>query len=201
MKANSVTVCVFTNTPPNAGAGNYSPELLPSPERSWYDPIATAASELAYDEGLEGTLFGVCYAKSAEFQQFVQEAGQAPPFVAVAANYPNGAQKVFVKKSVSNIKNLIRAAWLGETGGTGEANPGGSEDGWGSGEGSWLCNLLPPLCQVGFWPWLAVCVFTTYRTAEANSKFGKALWGAGAVFSWQTFFARGGHKQLMNMFK
>ena len=199
MKAKSVTICIFTNLPPNTGGGAYAPESLPQPERGMYAATSAAATELFQQEGLEGTVLGMCNAQAAEFAQFIKSQTATPPYIAIAGTFPDGSQRAYILKSANGVKNYIRAMWLGEFGGTGApVNLGEGTGGYGSGSNI-LCQLFPPLCMLGFWPWLALVAFTTYRTAEARSIVGRGLWGTAAFFTWKEFLDRGGLQQLGKM--
>ena len=199
MKAKSVTICIFTNLPPNTGGGAYAPESLPQPERGMYAATSAAATELFQQEGLEGTVLGMCNAQAAEFAQFIASQTATPPYIAIAGTFPDGSQRAYILKSATGVKNYIRAMWSGEFGGTGvPVNLGEGTGGYGSGSNI-LCQIFPPLCTLGFWPWLALVAFTTYRTAEARSIVGRGLWGAAAFFTWKEFLDRGGLQQLGKM--
>lgn len=191
-KAKSVFVCAFTNTPPDGWLGT-----LPSPDLVMYEAISNAANELFVQEGIEGTVVSPCYAKAPEFQDFLKTANQSVPFISVIGTFPDGTKKFYVSKSASNIKNAIRAMWKGEFGGTDlPTNPGDGDGGWGQGDGGLLCRLIPPLCALGFLPWLALAAVATYKTAESRSTTGKIMWGAPATLLWLGFFERGGVKQI-----
>jgi hypothetical protein len=194
MKAKSVFVCIFTNEPPSA-AGSYSVEVLPSTERSLYNAVSAAATDLAA-QGYQGTTLSVCHAGAAQFQDFLSTINTALPFVAIAGTFPDGTKKYYTTRNANQVKDYIRAMWQGEFGGTGvPTNPGYGSGGWGDGD-SILCKLLPPVCALGFLPWLALAAYTTYRAAEARSTTGRAVWGVPAFLFWQGFIAKGGVKQI-----
>ena len=58
-----------------------------------------------------------------------------------------------------------------------------------------LCKIVPPLCELGGWIWLALAVGATYKATQARN-VGKVAWGVGAAALWQGWYARGGVKQL-----
>jgi len=194
MKAKSVFVCIFTNEPPNA-AGSYSVDLLPSMERTLYNSVSAAATALAA-QGYEGTTLSVCNAKAPNFAQFLATNTTALPFVAIAGTFPDGSTKYYTTRIANQVKDQIRAMWVGEFGGSGTTpNPGDGSGGWGDGD-SILCKIFPPVCALGFLPWLALAAYTTYRAAEARSTTGRAVWGVPAFLFWQGFIAKGGVKQI-----
>ena len=63
-----------------------------------------------------------------------------------------------------------------------------------------LCKILPPLCSLGWYIWLAAGIYTTYQTTQARN-VGKYVWGAAAALTWNEFIQRGGLKELMNKVK
>lgn len=194
MKAKSVSVCIFTNEPPNA-AGSYSINLLPQQERNFYNSVSNAASELAL-QGYEGTTVFICNANAPEFSQFIATNTTALPFVAIAGTFPDGTKKYYATRNANQVKNQIKAMWVGEFGGSGNTtNPGDGSGGWGDGE-AWICKILPPLCALSFLPWLALTAYSTYRAAESKSTTGRLIWAAPAVLFWQGFVAKGGIQQI-----
>lgn len=195
MKAKAVHICVFTSIPPNAG-GTYAPDLLPVSERNLYNAASTAAVEVFQQEGYEGTTLSMCDAGNADFQQFLGTVNASLPFAAIAGTFPDGQKKVYIVKSAAQIKDYLKAMWSGEFGGTGlPSNLGDGDGGWGQGN-SLVCQLLPPLCALGFLPWLALAAVTTYKAAESRSKTGKIMWGIPATLFVVGFFERGGVKQI-----
>lgn len=193
MKATSVHICIFTNKPPNAG-GAYSPETLGAPESGMYAAASVAAVNLYTQEGLEGTTLSMCNANAPEFRDFLTQAKTAPPFIAIAGTFGN-VQKFYIA-APAQVESYLKAMWLGEFSGTSlPTNLGGGGGGWGQGDSA-LCKILPPLCALGFLPWLALSVYTTYRAAESRSTVGKTMWGVPAFLFWQGFLARGGVKQI-----
>lgn len=194
MKAQSVHICVFTNKAPNSG-DSYAPEVLGAPESGMYSAVSSAAVQLS-DEGMEGTTLSVCYARSASFQDFLKTVTATPPFIGIAGTFPDGQKKLYILQSPANVKQYLKAMWLGEFGGTGlPTNMGDGDGGWGTGS-ALICKLIPPLCALGFLPWLALSVYTTYRAAESRSKVGQIMWGIPAAFFVMGFFERGGVKQI-----
>lgn len=194
-KAKSVYICIFTDKAPNSG-GIYAPELLGAPESAMYKAVSDASIELFQQEKIEGTAYSLCNAAAPDFQDYLKATGTARPFIAIMGTFDDGSKKQFVLKSAANVKNYIRAMWTGEFGGTGiPANPGDGDGGWGQGD-SILCKVIPPLCALGFLPWLALSAIMTYKAVESRSTVGKAMWGIPAALFWQGFFARGGVKQI-----
>lgn len=58
-----------------------------------------------------------------------------------------------------------------------------------------LCQIFPPLCDLGAYIWIVAAAYTTFR-AVASEKGARIAWGAAAGLSWQSFFAAGGFKKL-----
>lgn len=194
MKAKSVNICVFTNAKPTA-AGSYSVDMLPSMERALYNSVSNAASALAA-QGYEGTILSVCNANAPEFAQFMAANTIALPFVSIVGTFPDGSMKYYSTRNTNQVKDLIKAMWVGEFGGSGNTtNPGDGNGGWGDGE-SLICKVFPPLCALGFLPWVLLAGYTTYRAAEARSTTGRAVWAVPAFLFWQGFIAKGGVKQI-----
>lgn len=194
-KATQVFTCIFTNTPPQSGA--YNVNTLPSQERAMFNAVSDAHGAIVAASGDQPLLLSVCYAKAPEFQAFLSGISLAPPFMAIMGTFPGGEKKYYLTKQPSQAKQYIEAMLSGEFGGTGlPTNAGDGDGGWGQGDGGLLCQLLPPVCALGFLPWLALSVFTTYKAAESRSATGRAVWGVPAFLFWQGFFARGGVKQI-----
>lgn len=195
MKATAVHICVFTNHAPESWGGYY-PDIMPNPDREMYAAVRDASSELFQQEGIEGTTFSVCYAKDSQFQQFLSTVSAAPPFIAIAGTFPNGEKKLYIVKSAAQVKGYLRAMWTGEFGGSGlPTNLGDGDGGWGQGH-TLICKILPPLCALGFLPWLALAAVTTYKAAESRSTTGRIVWGVPAALFVLGFFERGGVKQI-----
>lgn len=200
MKATAVHICVFTSRPPNAGGG-YAPDTLPNPESGMYAAASTAAVELFNQEGLEGTTLSMCYTQNPQFEQFLSTISATPPFVAIAGTFPGGEKKLYIVKNAAQVKGYLRAMWTGEFGGTGlPTNLGDAEGGWGQGH-ALICQILPPLCALGFLPWLALAAVTTYKAAESRSTTGRIVWGVPAALFVLGFFERGGVKQIQYWLK
>lgn len=196
-KATSVYICIFTDKTPNAGSV-YAPDTLGAPETGYYNAVSKAAVDLYQQEGIQGTNFSLCYAKSPNFQEYLKSVKTAPPFIAMIGTFPDGSKKHYVLKSSSRVKDYLRAMWTGDFSKTGAptTNPGDGEGGWGQGDGGLLCRLFPPACAIGFLPWIALAAVTTYKAVESRSVAGKAIWGVPAFLFWQGFFSRGGVKQI-----
>lgn len=64
------------------------------------------------------------------------------------------------------------------------------------GKSSILCQILPPLCSIGGWLWLAGAVLSAYKFTQAQTDGQKLLWGAATGLTAQSFFAGGGFKKL-----
>lgn len=62
-----------------------------------------------------------------------------------------------------------------------------------------LCQLVPPLCSVGGWAWLAMASVATLKAASTNSKAGQAVWGVGSALLWQAWYKRGGLEQIKQL--
>jgi len=194
-KASQVFTCIFTNTPPQGGA--YNVNTLPSQERAMFNAVSDAHGAIVAASGDQPLLLSMCYAKAAEFQAFLSGVSLAPPFMAIMGIFPGGEKKYYLTKQPAQAKQYIEAMLSGQFGGTGlPTNAGDGDGGWGQGDGGLLCKLVPPLCALGFLPWLALSVFTTYKAAESRSTGGKAMWGVPAFLFWQGFLARGGVKQI-----
>lgn len=63
-------------------------------------------------------------------------------------------------------------------------------------ESSLLCKLLPPLCNVGGWIWLAAAAAATLKASNSSGKTAQFVWGAGAFVLWKEWADRGGVQQL-----
>lgn len=195
-KATQVFTCIFTNTPPGSG-GAYNIDALPSTERNMFNAVSNAHSEIVAATGDQPLLLSMCYAKAPEFQTFLSGINMAPPLMAIMGTFPGGEKKYYTTKNPAQAQQYINAMLQGEFGGTGlPTNAGDGSGGWGQGDGGLLCQLLPPLCALGFLPWLALSVITTYKASESRSTAGRAMWGVSAFLFWQGFLARGGVKQI-----
>lgn len=65
---------------------------------------------------------------------------------------------------------------------------------------SLVCKLLPPLCSVGGWVWLALAAGATLK-ASSSKGVGKAAWTAGAGLLLWEWYSRGGLTQVQNLLK
>lgn len=63
-----------------------------------------------------------------------------------------------------------------------------------------ICKILPPLCNLGMWFWLAATIYAGYRTTQARN-VGKVAWGGVALLSGEAFVKGGGITQIQNMIK
>jgi len=194
-KALQVFTCVFTHTPPDNGVWNI--DALPSSEGSMYNAVVNANGAIVAQEGGNAPLIvSMCYAPDPQFKDFIDQVKMSPPFMATMGTFADGSKKYFATKNTSQIGLYIRAMYLGEFGGTGlPTNAGEGDGGWGQGD-SILCNIIPPLCALGFLPWLVLSAVTTYKAVESRSTVGKTMWGVPAFLLWQGFLARGGVKQI-----
>lgn len=58
-----------------------------------------------------------------------------------------------------------------------------------------ICKIVPPLCNIGGWVWLALATGATLK-ASSSTGVGRAAWGTGAALLWQGWYKRGGLDQL-----
>jgi len=194
-KAIQVFTCIFTNTPPEGGA--YNIDTLPAQERTMFNAVSDAHGAIVAASGDQPLLLSLCYAQAPEFQGFMSGVNVTPPFIATVGTFPGGEKKYYVTKIPGQAKQYIQAMLSGAFGGTGiPTNAGDGNGGWGAGDGGLLCKILPPLCALGFLPWLALSVITTYKAAESKSGVGRAMWGVPAFLFWQGFLLNGGVKQI-----
>lgn len=61
-----------------------------------------------------------------------------------------------------------------------------------------ICKIIPPLCEVGMWFWLAATVYAGYRTSQARN-VGKVAWGGITLLVGEAFVKRGGIAQLQKI--
>lgn len=196
MKAKTLYICTFTL------AQTDNIDSFPALDRHFYEAAVMGTSELIFQDGFKdmdgNVLTSACSFQNPNFQDFLKVANApAPPFVAIIGEFPDGQKRLYITKSPQQVKNLIKQMWLGEFGGTTPmpTNLGDGEGGWGEGS-SVLCKIFPPLCALGFLPWLVLAGIATYKTAESRSTLGKATWGIPAALLWLGFFERGGVKQI-----
>lgn len=196
MKAKTLYICTFTL------AQTDNIDSFPALDRQFYEAAVMGTSELIFQDGFKdmdgNVLTSACSFQNPNFQDFLKVANApAPPFVAIIGEFPDGQKRLYITKSPQQVKNLIKQMWLGEFGGTTPmpTNLGDGEGGWGEGS-SVVCKIFPPLCALGFLPWLVLAGIATYKTAESRSTLGKATWGVPAALLWLGFFERGGVKQI-----
>lgn len=115
------------------------------------------------------------------------------PTAVITAEYPDGSKKQYVlgKDFVdkitggiwksNNLYPYIKTLLL---------NLPPSEN-----QQSLVCKLLPPLCSVGGWVWLALAAGATLK-ASGSKGVGKAAWTGGAALLWWEWYQRGGLTQL-----
>ena len=195
-KALQVFTCIFTDVPPGAG-GSYNVDTLPAPERNMYNAVVSGESAIVATEGAAPLVRSICYAGDPQFKTFLSQVNMPRPFMAIMGTFAGGEKRYYTTKNTSKVGQYLRAMYLGEFGGTGlPTNPGDADGGWGTGDGGLLCQLLPPLCALGFLPWLALAAVTTYKAVESRSTVGRAMWGVPAGLLWLGFLERGGVKQM-----
>ena len=61
---------------------------------------------------------------------------------------------------------------------------------------SLICKILPIVCDLPVWLWLAVAGFTTFEAAAGGKGVRQIAYAAGAGLAWQEFFKRGGFNAL-----
>ena len=61
-----------------------------------------------------------------------------------------------------------------------------------------ICKIIPPLCQVGVWLWLATAIYATYRTTQARN-VGKVVWGGAALLAGEAFVKGGGIETIKDL--
>jgi hypothetical protein len=59
-----------------------------------------------------------------------------------------------------------------------------------------LCTWVPQLCRLSAIMWLAGAGVATYKAIETDKPVFKTAWAAGAFLMWESFFKKGGFKQL-----
>lgn len=59
-----------------------------------------------------------------------------------------------------------------------------------------LCTFLPSLCRLSAIVWLAGAGVASYKAIEIDKPVLKTAWAAGAFLMWESFFKKGGFKQL-----
>lgn len=185
IKAKRVQVCIFTladkeyqDQPPAAQAAFdafAAPVIQLQQLHNGKAPIEVEFCPLTYDENvLIVNRNGLDYSRL--------------PAAQIYAEYPDGSAKYyFLKSGLGGIDFVPEAtapyikALL--------YNLGPSK------EPPILCKLVPPLCNLGGYAWLALTVFCTYRASQARN-IGKAAWGAAALASGEAFVKRGGLEML-----
>lgn len=188
IKAKEVQICVFTwqNLP---SANDYTGD-----ERAMFDAFAGVIGDLRARHGANVPVFlDFCSLTNPTNQVIASNLGITDfPGVQVFATYPDGSQGQYaVVKDLQD--KLTGVNWT-------------PDDVRGYVEGllyqrkpaktSILCELFPPLCQLGGWIWLAAAGYSTLRAIESPRTVGKVIWGAAAGLTWQSFFAAGGFKKL-----
>ena len=63
-----------------------------------------------------------------------------------------------------------------------------------------ICKMLPPLCEVGMWFWLAATLYAGYRTSQARN-VGKVAWGGVTLLAGEAFVKRGGIENIKSLLK
>lgn len=59
-----------------------------------------------------------------------------------------------------------------------------------------ICQVLPIVCDLPVWLWLAVAGFATFEAAAGGKGIRQIAYAAGAGLAWQEFFKRGGFNAL-----
>lgn len=66
------------------------------------------------------------------------------------------------------------------------------------GEQSIICTLVPALCNLPGWVWLAAAVYATKETFDADGRpVAQLFYGATAFMAWETLSKKGGLKSVL----
>lgn len=187
VKASEVQICIFTaNDLPKVS--DYPPD-----EQAIYQAFAGVITDLRTKHGTNLPVYlEFCPLNNPQNQILASNIGLTDfPAVQVFAFYPDDRQVFYglgkdlgdkftgVNWKADDVRPYVEAVLY-------QRKPA---------ETSILCQIFPPLCNVGAYIWLAAAAYSTYRFSESKEA-GKIAWGAAAGLTWQSFFAGGGFKKL-----
>lgn len=187
IQAANVRVCVFTWNDWN------SIEESTGDDRAAMRAVVGAVGSLAKKHGGVPVEYGFCPLTIADNQLIVSGEGINPndlPAIQIYANYPDGTGGYYwIKKGLMDKTGVT---WTPET-----VLPFLSALLYRSKSGpqSIVCQVLPVLCSVPSWLWLAAAGFATFEAATSRG-VRQIAYGAGAGLAWQEFFNRGGFESL-----
>lgn len=113
------------------------------------------------------------------------------PSMILQAEYPDGSKKWFkLNTDITDFKNYTASdiATRLNVLAKGKENEGA--------QSSWLCELFPPLCNVGAYAWLAVVGVAAYKTYTETNKNKRIVFGAATLVAANELISRGGLKAL-----
>lgn len=190
--AKSVQICIFWKTGLNYNDVETS---WPADVRAAWNALGNAIVKLRqrHGSGLPVEMY-VCPIDLPENAVIIANNGLDPsllPAVQVWAEYPDGTgSSYFLSKKLSERFTGIN--WT-----TSEVQPYIEALLYRSkpSDVPLICKIVPPLCNVGGWVWLALAIGATAKASSAKG-VGRAAWGTGAALLWQGWYKRGGLEQV-----
>lgn len=190
--AKSVQICIFWKTGLNYNDVETS---WPADVRAAWNALGNAIVKLRqrHGSGLPVEMY-VCPIDLPENAVIIANNGLDPsllPAVQVWAEYPDGTgSSYFLSKKLSERFTGIN--WT-----TSEVQPYIEALLYRSkpSDVPLICKIVPPLCNVGGWVWLALAIGATAKASSAKG-VGRAAWGTGAALLWQGWYKRGGLEQI-----
>jgi len=200
-KAEQIDICVFTQTSKTrvfvyntdgSLSGINETELTDTERMAWY-AVTGAAVALGGDVKINTWICPYDYENNIQIinQQGFNALPARLPGVLMTAYYPSGTQRQYAIKNnpitswtQDEVYRYLKALYLQEFG-TGQ---------------SIVCKMLPVLCDVGAYAWLAAAAVCTYKTLEQkNNPNLQIAWGAGALLSVDAFVKGGGLKKVFGI--
>jgi hypothetical protein len=189
--AKSVQICVLTRE----GLNYNDVQNWPSDARAAWEAFGGAIMKLRQKHGASVPVeMYVCPVNIPENAVIIANNGLDPsllPAVQVWAEYPDGTGASYflsknlserftgIKWTTSDVQPYVDALLY-------RAKPADIPI---------ICKIVPPLCNVGGWVWLALAIGATAKASSAKG-VGRAAWGTGAALLWQGWYKRGGLDQI-----
>ena len=188
IKAQEVQICIFT-WENKSSVNDYSAD-----ERAMYQAFAGVVADMRQKHGQNTPVYlDYCPLTIAQNQVVAAQMGLTDfPAAQVFAKYPDGSTAQYgIEKDVQD--KLTGVNWTpDDVRGYVEAVAYQRKPS----ESSILCEIFPPLCNLGGYVWLALAGYSTFRLVESDTTGKKIMWGAAAGLTWQSFLAAGGFKKL-----
>lgn len=179
IQATEVSICIFTPKP-FSKVSQY-----PDDEQRMYNAFVPVILDLREKWGSVPVYLDFCPLTITDNQLIVARAGIASfPAAQIFATYPDGEKGQYILQK--DLNDRWKIDWNpDEVAPFVEAllyrlKPADS----------FLCKLVPELCEIGKYIWLGLAGAATYKFATTENPVSKVAWGAGAGILWNEYLNR-----------